>query len=69
MTNLTTLLAERVESLLPHASAAGCIAPSHYCSSECDKIDGSCLWLHRYCHISCLGRTHTCGSWTTGHCS
>ncbi len=69
MSALTTMLAERVESLLPHASAAGCIAPSHYCSSECDEIKGSCLWLHRFCHISCLGRTHTCGSWFTGHCS
>jgi hypothetical protein len=48
---LSTLLAERIESLIPHTSAAACVPNSPYCSSYCDKIDGSCLWLHRNCHL------------------
>lgn len=69
MSGLTTWLPERVESLLPHTAASACIAPSTYCSSYCDKIKGSCLWLYRYCHISCHGKTTGCGSWHDGHCS
>jgi hypothetical protein len=68
MSGVTTWLSERVESLLPNTAAAACIRPSTYCSSHCDKIDGSCLWLRRTCHISCFGRTHTCGSWHDGRC-
>jgi hypothetical protein len=67
MRTLSTLLAERVESLIPHTSAAACIPPSPWCSSHCDKIDGSCLWLHRTCHYSCHGGA-ICGSWYTGKC-
>ena len=70
MKTLSTMLAERVESLLPHASAAGCVAPSHFCSSSCNPHGNppSCFWIHRYCHVSCFGRHVTCGSWHTGRC-
>jgi hypothetical protein len=64
---LSTLLAERVESLLPHTGVAACVPNSPYCSSDCDEIKGSCLWLHRQCHLSCHGKG-VCGSWTTGRC-
>ena len=67
MGGLSTLLAERVESLLPHASAAACVGNSTWCSNHCDNIDGSCLWLHHYCHYSCHGRP-ICSSWHTGKC-
>ncbi len=65
MSGITTLLSERVESLLPHkATAAACT--STWCSSYCDEIHGSCLWLHRYCRV-CTGGL-VCGSWSTGFC-
>ncbi len=67
MGTLSTLLAERVESLLPHTSAAACVPSSPWCSSYCDMIEGSCLWLHRSCHYSCFGK-EVCGSWYTGRC-
>jgi hypothetical protein len=68
MSGLKTLLSQHVESLLPRTDAAACIRPSQYCSNHCDKISGTCFWLHRYCHLSCFGRTHTCGSWFVGKC-
>lgn len=67
MGTLTTLLAERVESLLPATSAAACVGESTWCSSDCDRIKGSCLWLRRTCHYSCFGKP-ICGSWTDGRC-
>ncbi len=67
MSTLSTLLAERVESLLPASNVAACVPNSPYRSSDCDLIKGSCLWLHRQCHLSCHGKG-VCGSWTDGRC-
>jgi hypothetical protein len=69
MSGFTTLLSDRVESLLPHSTAAACITPETYCSSYCDDIKGSCLWLYRYCRLSCHGKFEGCGDWYDGRCS
>lgn len=67
MRGITTLLAERVESLLPNTAAGACIPSSPWCSSFCDEINGSCLWLWRTCRFSCRGGER-CGSWHVGRC-
>lgn len=74
MTGMKTLLSEHVESLLPKASAAACIRPSEYCTSRtiaCYRISGYiiCSGEHRYCHISCHGKTTGCGPWYYLYCS
>ncbi len=61
MSGITTLLSERVESLLPHkATAAACT--SQWCSST-ETADGA--WLYRYCRL-CVHIT--CGLWMGGRC-
>jgi hypothetical protein len=67
MSSLSTLLAERVESLLPHTSAAACVPHSQYCSQACDRDVDQCFWIHRACHLSCHGQG-ICGSWYAGPC-
>jgi hypothetical protein len=69
MSCLPTLLLTRVESLLPRTAAAACITPSRYCVSEVVYRDGVPGRDHRFCNLSCHGKTTGCGGWMSGNCS
>jgi hypothetical protein len=67
MSGLTTLLASRIESLLPRADAAACVPASPWCSGRSTCDSGHCHHSHRNCHLSCHGKA-VCTGWTGGAC-
>ncbi len=67
MSGLTTLLAARVESLLPRADAAACVPPSPWCEQMGVEFDHREFFSHRECHLSCRGKS-VCGGWVSGKC-
>jgi hypothetical protein len=67
MSGLTTLLATRVESLLPRADAAACVPPSPWCEQKSHVANRHEIYSHRECHFSCHGKSE-CGIWLSGMC-
>jgi hypothetical protein len=64
MKGLSTILSQRVESLLPRTDAAACFAYQTWLSfrGSCSPATGWGYISAAECHDSCFGKT-VCGAW------